>query len=85
MESNQEKIFEAVYLGNLEDARRMLLCNPHLVSSQDGNGNQPMHIAVLQNNIDMVKVLVEFDAPIAEEITMDSPSKELLECLIVET
>lgn len=64
MESNQEKIFEAVYLGNLEDARRMLLCNPHLVSSQDGNGNQPMHIAVLQNNIDMVKVLVEFDAPI---------------------
>lgn len=64
MNTNQKELFEAVEHGNLEDVRRILLCNPQLVLSQDGYGNQPMHIAVMKDNINMVQLLIEFDSPI---------------------
>lgn len=58
------ELFREVRLGHVNEVRHLLSCEPELVSFQDEKGNQPMHIAVLQGDVEMVKLLTEFDAPL---------------------
>ena len=61
-----EVLFIAVHLSHASEVRNILSKNPDLVHVQDGNGDQPLHVAAKMNELGIGRILVEFDASIGK-------------------
>ena len=59
-----DDVHVAVALSHLDEARCLLSQDYTLVNHVDINGNQPMHVAAKEGNLDLMKLLIQYDAPI---------------------
>jgi|WetSurMetagenome_2_1015567.scaffolds.fasta_scaffold32982_3 ankyrin repeat protein len=63
------EIHDAAIKGDLAKVKALLKDNPELVSSQDSTGDTPLHLAVMKDHKDMVKLLIDNKADINASIT----------------
>jgi len=62
----EEELFIAVQLSHASAVRDILSQNPDLVFAQDDKGDQALHLAAKINDLDVGRILVEFDAPLGK-------------------
>jgi hypothetical protein len=61
-----EELFIAIHLRHVSEVRNILFKNPDLVNDQDDNGDQPLHVAASNNEFDIGRILIEFDASLGK-------------------
>lgn len=61
------QLLAAVFLGDVERLRSLLSRHPHLASTSDGRGDQPIHHAARNGDTSIVRVLIEQGADVNAE------------------
>ena len=62
--SDNDDLHIAVALKHFNEAKRLLSEDYNLVQQLDVNGNQPLHIAAQSSCSDILRLLIEYDAPL---------------------
>ena len=62
-EEENDDVHIAAALNHAQCIRRLLCTQLELIEQRDENGDQPAHIAARLGNLESLRVLVEFDAP----------------------
>jgi ankyrin repeat protein len=58
------QLLAAVFLGDVERLRSMLSRHPHLATTSDGRGDQPIHHAARNGDTSIVRLLIEHGADV---------------------